>query len=53
MSEAQRANAISKLPQATAQRALMFYNQLQAEEGTETDMRPMPTQLPPRREGGV
>jgi len=53
MTEAQRANAISKLPQATAQRALMFYNQLQAEEGTETDMRPMPTQLPPRREGGV
>ena len=53
MNEAQRANAISKLPQKTAQRALMFYNQLKAQEDTETDMRPMPTQLPPRRSGGV
>ena len=55
MTEAQRANAISKLPQSTAQRALMFYNQLQAqEENDSVDMRPMPTQLPPRREvGGV
>ena len=53
MSEAQRANAISKLPQKTAQRALMFYNQLKDQEETEVDMRPMPTQLPPRRPGGV
>lgn len=57
MTEAQRANLISKLPQSQAQRALMFYNQLQQEEETEEDqeidMRPYPVQLPPRREGGV
>ena len=53
MNEAQRANAISKLPQSIAQRALMFLNQLQAEEETETDMRPYPEQLPPRRAGGI
>ena len=53
MNEAQRANAVSKLPQSIAQRALMFLSQLQAEDDTETDMRPYPEQLPPRRAGGV
>lgn len=55
MTEAQRANAVTKLPQSLAQRALMFYNQLQTQEESQTtDMRPMPTKLPPRREvGGV
>jgi hypothetical protein len=55
MTEAQRANVISKLPQAQAQRVLMFYNQIQQQEGAEeqVDMRPYPEQLPPRRAGGV
>lgn len=55
LSEAQRANLISKLPQAQAQRAIMFYNQLkdQNDSDNETDMRPYPEKLPPRRAGGV
>jgi hypothetical protein len=54
MTEPQRANLISKLSQSQAQRVLMFYNQLKAEEGTdEVDMTPYPEHLPPRRAGGV
>ena len=53
MTEAQRANAISKLPQNLAQRALMYMSQLKAQEEEEIDMTPYPEKLPPRRAGGV
>lgn len=53
MTEPQKANVIRKLPQNQAKRVLMLYNQLKAEEDTEVDMRPMPEQRPPRRDGGV
>lgn len=53
LTEAAQANVIAKLPQKQAQRVMMYYNQLKSEEEEEVDMTPYPTQLPPRREGGV
>ncbi|MGE7305836.1 hypothetical protein ACQKJG_18605 [Priestia megaterium] len=53
MGEAERSYLVQKLPQATAQRALLYYNQLMAEQD-DVDMRPYPDQKPPRRQvGGV
>lgn len=58
MTEAQKANLIRKLPQKEAQRVLLYYNQLKADnsqsDSGDTDMRPYPEQRPPRRTvGGV
>jgi hypothetical protein len=57
MSEAERANLISKFPQEDSKRIMMYYQELkmnqEAEQANEIDMRPMPEQLPPRRQGGV
>lgn len=58
MTEAQKANLVRKLPQKQAQRVLLYYNQMKSEgqgqSKSKTDMRPLPTQKPPRRTvGGV
>lgn len=53
MSESEQANFINKLPSKVAQQVLMYYQHLKANEEDAADMRPLPEQLPPRRQGGV
>lgn len=55
--EAERANTIRKLPKADAKLVMQYFyeleDQAQQDQASEINMTPMPTKLPPRRQGGV
>jgi hypothetical protein len=57
MSEAERSNVIRKLPTADSKLVMQYYVELQhradQDAQQEINMDQMPTQLPPRRQGGV
>lgn len=51
--DAQVDAALASLPERVRTSVYTYYTQLKDQQEMETDMRPMPEQLPPRREGGV
>jgi hypothetical protein len=57
MTEPEQANMIRKLPVADSKLVMQYFTELESrakEDASQNiDMRPMPTQLPPRRPGGV